>query len=280
MRELDVAQISSAVAEMIKEANYVLGDDVYQALQQALEHEESPSGRQVLAQLLKNAELAQREQVPLCQDTGFAVVYLSLGQDVHLFGGDVNEAIQEGIRQGSADGYLRTSIVADPLQRVNTNDNTPAVIHLTLVPGEEVKLVVAPKGGGSENVSAVKMLKPAEGTAGVIDFVLETVRQAGSNPCPPVIVGVGIGGTLEKVTELAKRALLRKIGQSHPELFYARLEQELLQRINSLGIGPQGLGGRITALAVHIETYAAHIASLPVAVNINCHAARQLEKTL
>ncbi|MGI6658177.1 MAG: fumarate hydratase [Dethiobacteraceae bacterium] len=280
MRELDVSKISSAVTEMMMEANYILGEDVLQALHQALEREESANGRQVLRQLLQNAELARAEQLPLCQDTGFAVVYLEIGQEVHLSGGDLNEAVQEGIRRGSAEGYLRRSIVADPLRRVNTNDNTPAVIHVTIVPGEEVKITVVPKGGGSENASAVKMLQPAAGADGVIDFVLETVCRMGSSACPPLIVGVGIGGTLEKTAALAKKALLREVGKPHPDLYYAQLEQELLQRINDLGIGPQGFGGRITALAVHIETYAAHIASLPVAVNINCHAARHLSRIL
>ncbi|MCR3921573.1 MAG: fumarate hydratase [Firmicutes bacterium] len=280
MRELDVAVLTTAIAEMVMDANYNLGLDVYQALEDALSKEQSPSGRHVLAQLVKNADIAKTEQVPMCQDTGFAVIYVELGQDIHLVGGDVSEAIQAGVRQGYQQGYLRNSIVADPLRRVNTNDNTPAVIHFTVVTGEQVKLIVAPKGGGSENVSAIKMLKPADGVAGVMDFVVETVQKAGSNPCPPMIIGVGIGGTFEKVTAVAKQALLRELGQPHADEFYAELEQKLLHRINQLGIGPQGFGGNTTALAVHIETFATHIASLPVAVNINCHAARHFERIL
>ncbi|MBS3948052.1 MAG: fumarate hydratase, partial [Dethiobacter sp.] len=269
MREIDVAQITAAIAKLCLDANFNLGEDVLASIQGALQAEPSPTGRNALEQVLVNAEIARDEQVPMCQDTGYAVVFVELGQDVHLVGGDLYVAINEGVRQGYVDGYLRKSIVADPLNRVNTKDNTPAIIHLELVPGDRVKLVVAPKGGGSENMSAVKMLKPADGVKGVADFVVDTISKAGSNPCPPVVVGVGIGGTFEKVAYLAKKALLRKIGVPNADPFYAGLERDLLEKINKLGIGPQGYGGRTTALAVHIETCPAHIASLPAAVNIN-----------
>lgn len=224
--------------------------------------------------MVENANIAAAESLPMCQDTGVAVVFVEMGQDVHLINGDFTEAINEGVRRGYREGYLRKSMVGHPLERVNTGDNTPAVIHLKLVPGDQIKITVAPKGGGSENMSALKMLKPAEGVEGVKKFVLDTIRNAGPNPCPPLIIGVGIGGTMEKCALLAKEALLRPVGQPHPLPDIAKLEQELLVSINRLGIGPSGLGGITTALAVHIEIFGSHIASLPVAVNINCHAAR------
>jgi fumarate hydratase subunit alpha len=280
MREIEVAEISRAVFMLCLDANYALGEDVLASLQAALQVEPSPTGRNVLEQLIVNAEIARDEQVPMCQDTGFAVVFAEIGQDVRMVGGDFYAAVNEGVRQAYVDGYLRKSIVADPLNRVNTGDNTPAVIHVDIVPGDKIRLIVAPKGGGSENMSAVKMLKPADGAKGIMDFVVDTVSRAGSNPCPPVVVGVGIGGTMEKVALLAKKALLRKLGEPHPDPFYAGMERDLLEKINKLGIGPQGYGGRTTALAVHIETYPAHIASLPAAVNINCHAARHKERVL
>lgn len=280
MREIKVSEITKAVSRLCLDANFVLGEDVLASLQAALRTEPSDTGRNVLEQVIVNAEIARDEQVPMCQDTGFAVVFVELGQDVRLVGGDMYAAVNEGVRQAYTDGYLRKSIVADPLRRVNTGDNTPAVVHLEIVPGDKVRLIVAPKGGGSENMSAVKMLKPADGAKGVADFVVETVSRAGSNPCPPIVVGVGIGGTMEKVAYLAKKALLRKLGEPHPDQFYAAMERELLERINRLGIGPQGYGGRTTALAVHIEVYPAHIASLPAAVNINCHAARHKGQVL
>lgn len=280
MREIKVSEITKAVSRLCLDANFVLGEDVLASLQAALRTEPSDTGRNVLEQVIVNAEIARDEQVPMCQDTGFAVVFVELGQDVRLVGGDMYAAVNEGVRQAYTDGYLRKSIVADPLRRVNTGDNTPAVVHLEIVPGDKIRLIVAPKGGGSENMSAVKMLKPADGAKGVADFVVETVSRAGSNPCPPIVVGVGIGGTMEKVAYLAKKALLRKLGEPHPDQFYAAMERELLERINRLGIGPQGYGGRTTALAVHIEVYPAHIASLPAAVNINCHAARHKEQVL
>lgn len=256
------------------EANYYLGDDVVQALQQALKTEESPLGRSILAQLIENQQIARSEQIPICQDTGFAVLFVNLGQEVRITGGNLIDAINEGVRQGYIEGYLRKSIVRDPLNRVNTGDNTPAVVHLEMSPGDRLSITIAPKGGGSENMSEVRVLKPADGVEGVKQFVIDLVRRSGGNPCPPIIVGVGIGGTFEKCAELAKRALLRELGSQHPDPFYANLEKELLSEINKLGIGPQGLGGSTTALAVFIEPYPCHIASLPVAVNIQCHAAR------
>lgn len=280
MREVHVSEITKAVAELCMDANYNLGEDVLNAFKQALEKEESPTGKTVLQELITNAGIAAEEQVPMCQDTGFAVVFVELGQDVHLVGGNLNDAINEGVRIGYGEGYLRKSIVSDPIERVNTKDNTPAVIHVEVVPGDKIKLIVAPKGGGSENMSAVKMLKPSDGAKGIVDFVVDTVSKAGSNPCPPIVVGVGIGGTFEKVAFLAKKALLREIGSVHPNPFYAQMEKEILEKINNLGIGPQGFGGRTTALAVFIETYPAHIASMPAAVNINCHAARHKERII
>ncbi|SFR06178.1 fumarate hydratase subunit alpha [Desulfoscipio geothermicus DSM 3669] len=275
-----MGRITQAVAKLCKDANYYLGEDVIEAFNNAYEQELSLTGKEIIEQLIKNADIARAEDVPMCQDTGFAVVFVELGQDVHIVGGSLEDAINEGVRQGYTEGYLRKSIVGHPLERVNTGDNTPAVIHLKLVPGDQLKITVAPKGGGSENMSAIKMLKPAEGVDGVKKFVLDTVKEAGPNPCPPIIVGVGIGGTFEKAALLAKEALLRPVGvPSHkPEI--AELEKELLKKVNNLGIGPQGLGGRITALAVHVNIYPAHIASLPVAVNINCHASRHKEVIL
>ena len=265
---------------MCQEANFNLGEDVMEAFKKGYEQEVSATGKEVLQILIKNAEIAREEQAPMCQDTGYAVVFLELGQDVHIEGGDLYEAITEGVRKGYTEGYLRKSIVGHPLERKNTGDNTPPVIHTKIVPGENLRIIVAPKGGGSENMSAIKMLKPADGVEGVKNFILETAKNAGPNPCPPIVVGVGIGGTMEKAALLAKEALLRELGvkSKYPDI--AKLEEELLVKINNLGIGPQGLGGRTFALAVNIEIYAAHIASLPVAVNINCHAARHKEITL
>ena len=280
LRQIEASTITATVAEICREANIFLGDDLIAALQGALQREESPAGRGALQQLIENIEIARTEQVPLCQDTGFAVFFVEWGQDLQLTGASLEEAINEGVREGYREGWLRKSIVADPLNRVNTGDNTPAVIHTTLVPGDRVKISFAPKGGGSENMSRLAMLKPSDGRAGVIDFVVRCVREAGPNPCPPVVVGVGIGGTFDQVAVIAKKALFRPLGRPHPHPYYAALEQELLEKVNALGIGPQGFGGRVTALAVHIETYAAHIASLPVAVNLNCHAARHVERII
>jgi len=270
----------AAVKELCMTANYDLGSDVYRRLQESRKAETTEVGKNILNMIIQNAEIARRERVPICQDTGFGVVFVELGQEVHLTGGTLNEAIHEGVRQGYTDGYLRKSIVEDPLRRVNTKDNTPAVIHVELVPGDAVKIVVAPKGGGSENMSEVRMMKPADGEDGVKDFVIERVTRSGANPCPPIIVGIGIGGTFEKSAILAKKALLREIGDRHPDSYYAAMERELLERINRIGIGPQGLGGKTTALEVFIEAHPCHIASLPVAVNINCHAARHKSVTL
>ena len=272
--------ITEAVKKMCQDANFNLGNDVMEAFKKFHESETSLTGKEILQILIKNAEIAREEQAPMCQDTGFAVVFVELGQDVRIEGGDFEEAINEGVRQGYTEGYLRKSIVGHPLERKNTGDNTPAVIHTKIVPGENLRIIVAPKGGGSENMSAIKMLKPADGVEGVKKFVVDTVKTAGPNPCPPIVVGVGIGGTYEKAALLSKEALLRELGEKSKYPDIAKLEEELLEEINKSGIGPQGLGGKTTALAVHIEIYAAHIASLPVAVNLNCHAARHKEVVL
>lgn len=279
MREIHVDAIAKAVKELSIRANTELGQDVLNAFEQALEQEESPTGRDILKHLLVNAQIARDEKIPMCQDTGLAVVFLELGQEVHIVGGSLKDAIEEGVRQGYQEGYLRKS-ACHPFTRQNTGDNTPAIIHVELVAGDGFKLILAPKGGGSENMSRFSVLKPSQGRSGVIDFVVQAVSEAGSNPCPPLIVGVGIGGTAERCMELSKRALLRPAGQSSPDPETAELEHDMLVRINALGIGPQGLGGRITALAVHVETHAAHIASLPVAVNLQCHSARHKEAVL
>jgi len=281
MREIGVDLITESVARLCIESNYYLGDDVLAALRQYREAETSPVGREVLDQILENAEIARDEQMPLCQDCGLTVVFLELGQDAHIVGGDLNEAIAEGVRQGYQDGFLRKSIVDRPFSgRINTKDNTPPVIHTTIVPGDQLRIIVAPKGGGSENMSQLGMLKPADGRDGVIDFVVESVRRAGANPCPPIIVGVGVGGSAEKTMWLAKHSLLREVAQPNPDPEVAELEAEILERVNRIGIGPQGFGGLTTALAVHVETYPCHIASMPVAVNIQCHSARHKEAVL
>ena len=281
MREIKAKDITETVARLSKEANYYLGEDVVAALKKAREQEESPAGRQILDQILENAQIAAKEQMPLCQDCGLAVIFVEMGQDAHITGGELIQAINEGVRKGYAEGYLRKSAVKQPFSaRVNTKDNTPAIIHTEIVPGDKLKITVAPKGGGSENMSRFTVLKPAQGRPGVVDFVVNAVDEAGSNPCPPTIVGVGIGGTAEKAMIMAKRALLREVGKPSSDLENAELEKELLQRINSTGVGPGGVGGRITSLAVHVETFPAHIASLPVAVNIQCHSARHKEAVL
>jgi fumarate hydratase subunit alpha len=273
MREVDAKEIIAAVRKMSMDANYYLGEDVLAALKKFEKLEESPLGKEILNQIIKNADIAAEKQMPLCQDTGLSVIFAEIGQDVH-FKGDFEEAVQEGIREGYKDGYLRKSIVVDPLNRKNSGDNTPAVISTKLVAGDKVKLTILPKGGGSENMSRIKMLKPADGENGVKEFVIESIKIAGGNPCPPLVVGVGIGGSFDRVAQLAKHALLREIGSKHPDPFYAKMEDELLEKINNTGVGPQGLGGRTTALAVHIEFAPCHIASLPVAVNTQCHSAR------
>jgi len=281
VREVHTDQIVEAVRRLCIESNYYLGEDVLAALRRYREQESSPVGREVLDQILENARIAREQQMPLCQDCGVAVVFVELGQEVHIVGGDLDQAIAEGVRQGYRDGYLRKSMVARPFSaRTNTQDNTPPVLHTTLVPGDRLRIIVAPKGGGSENMSQLGMLKPADGREGVIRFVVEAVRKAGANPCPPIIVGVGVGGTAEKAMWLAKYALLREVGRPSPDPEVAGLEAEILERVNRLGIGPQGFGGLTTALAVHVETFPAHIASLPVAVNLQCHSARHQEAVL
>jgi fumarate hydratase subunit alpha len=281
VREIHVDQVTSQVARLCVESNYYLGEDVLAALKKYREAEVSPAGREVLDQILENAEIARKEKMPLCQDCGLTVVFLELGQDAHMVGGNLNDAIADGVRQGYADGYLRKSMVKQPFSaRNNTTDNTPPVIHTTIVPGDTLRITVAPKGGGSENMSQLGMLKPADGRQGVIDFVVESVRRAGANPCPPIIVGVGVGGSAEKAMWLAKHSLLRKVGQPSPDPEIAEVEAELLDRVNRIGIGPQGFGGLTTALAVHMETFPCHIASMPVAVNIQCHSARHEEVVL
>lgn len=278
MREINVEDITKTVEKLCIESNYYLPQDVKKALEDALDKEESPLGKEILGDILKNGEIARTNNVPICQDTGLAVIFLELGQDVRLVGGDLNEAIDEGVRRGYKNGYLRKSAVNDPfIARKNTGDNTPAIIHTKIVHGDKVKLILAPKGGGSENMSALAMLKPSDGINGIKKFVLDTVEKAGSNPCPPIIVGIGIGGTIEKTTLIAKQSLLRTVGEHNLNPEVAKFEEELLEEINKLGIGPQGFGGRTTALAVNIETFPAHIASMPVAINIQCHVARHKE---
>ena len=281
MREIDCQDITDTVARLCIEANYYLGEDVLDALRGAREKEVSPVGQAVLDQILQNVEISAQGELPLCQDTGLTVVFLELGQDVHIVGGDFNEAVNEGVRKGYQEGYLRKSVVDKPFSaRVNTRDNTPAVIHTDIVPGDRLKITVAPKGGGSENMSYLKMFSPAAGRQGIIDWVVECVDKSGANPCPPVIVGVGIGGTIDQTTLIAKKALLRPVGQPHPDPEVAEMEAEILERVNKLGIGPQGLGGRVTALDVHVETFPCHIASMPAAVNTQCHSARHKEAVL
>jgi len=281
MKEIQAADIVETVARLCQEANFYLGEDVKAAIKQARDNDKSEVAKQVLDQLLENAEIAAAEHIPLCQDTGLAVVFLDLGQDAHIVGGDLYTAVEEGVRKGYEEGYLRKSAVKQPFSaRVNTKDNTPPIVHTQIVPGDNLKITVAPKGGGSENMSRVTVLKPAQGRQGIIDFVVNTVVEAGSNPCPPLIIGVGIGGTIEQTAMLAKRSLLREVGKDNSDPEVAGLEAELLKRINASGVGPQGFGGTTTALAVHIETFPAHIASMPVAVNIQCHSARHKEAML
>ncbi len=275
MREINVSEIIPVVRKLCMDANYYIGEDVIEKIKEFKEKEKSPTGREILDIILENDELAAKEQMPMCQDTGVAVVFVDLGQEVHIVGGDFYEAINEGVRQGYKDGYLRKSMVDGPvIKRKNTGDNTPAIIYTNIVPGDKIKIIVAPKGGGSENMSEVKMMKAADGIEGVKDFVVDRVRRSGGNPCPPIIVGVGMGGDFEKSALLAKESLLRPLNEKNSDPELAEIEQELLERINRLGIGPQGLGGTTTALAVFIKRMPCHIASMPVAVNIQCHAAR------
>lgn len=281
MREISVDEIQRTVRDLIIEACCVIGEDVMAALRRAEEAEESPLGRHVLHQLIENHELAARERIPVCQDTGMAVVFLDVGQDVHVVGGDLREAVDRGVAQAYVEGYLRKSVVRDPLfDRTNTGDNAPAVIFCDIVPGDRLGISVCPKGFGSENKSAVRMLTPAQGARGVVQFVSETVIDAGPDPCPPIVVGVGVGGTMEKAAIMAKRALLRPLGRPHDDPRWAALEEEILERIDASGVGPAGMGGRSTALAVHVERSATHIAGLPVAVNVCCHALRHATATL
>jgi fumarate hydratase subunit alpha len=280
-KEIDAGEVIETVARLCQEGNYFLPEDVARALRESADREESPLGREILRQILENADIAAKGHLPLCQDCGCAVVLLEVGQDVHIKGGELCTAVEEGVRKGYAEGYLRESMVRQPFSaRVNTKDNCPPVIHTKIVPGDHLKVVLMPKGGGSENMSRLTMLLPAQGRQGVVDSVLKAVEEAGSNPCPPVIVAVGIGGTADKAVLLAKEALLRSLGEPNPDSEVADLERELLQRINALGIGPQGFGGITTALAVHVEVFPCHIASLPVAVNIQCHSARHKEAVL
>jgi len=279
MREVHVEEITKTVRDLFIDANINLGEDVLNALEQALEMEESPIGKEILKELIENARVAREEEMPICQDTGLAVVFLELGQEVHLVGGDLTEAINEGVRQGYKEGYLRKS-ACHPFTRKNTGDNTPAIIHTEIVPGDRIKIIAVPKGGGAENMSKVVMLTPAAGLEGVKEFVVQRVKESGANPCPPIVVGVGIGGTLEQAALIAKKALLRPLGSKNPDPEAAAIEEDLLERINKLGIGPQGYGGRVTALAVHVNMVPCHIASLPVAVNIQCHAHRHKERVI
>ena len=279
MRAVAFDAIVKKVKDACMAANFELGEDVINAFQKAKEKEESPVGREILEQLLENAKIAQKDKIALCQDTGFAVCFVDLGEEVTVKGGNLVDAINEGVKRGYEEGYLRKSI-CHPFTRENTGTNTPAIVHIDLSPGDHLKITVAPKGGGSENMSRVTMLKPSDGIEGIKGFVIERIKESGANPCPPLIIGVGIGGTFEKAALIAKKSLLRPLGSKNPDPALARLEDELLEKINDLGIGPQGLGGRTTALAVHVEMHPCHIASLPLAVNINCHSSRHKEIVL
>lgn len=276
VREVDVSEITKNIREMCISVNYELSSDMKKVLSEAHENEESPLGKQILGQLQKNLDIAKMDRIPICQDTGMAVVFLEIGQDVHLTGGNLEDAINKGVHEGYTDGYLRKSVVSDPIIRKNTGDNTPAIIHEKIVPGDKIRIKIAPKGFGSENMSRVFMLKPAQGIEGVKEAILTAVNDAGPNACPPMVVGVGIGGDFEKCAEMAKEALTREVGVHSDVDWAADLEKEMLEKINDLGIGPAGLGGRITALAVNVNTYPTHIAGLPVAVNICCHVNRHI----
>ena len=281
MREIHTNTITQAVARLCQQANFELGEDVLAALKQAEQTEASPLGKEVLSQIIENARIAEREHLPLCQDCGTAVVFLEIGQETHIVGGDLYNAIAEGVRQGYNQGYLRKSIVNQPFSaRINTKDNTPPVIHTEIVPGDRIRVICLPKGGGAENMSRLAMLKPSDSRGGIIELVVRTVDEAGANPCPPLIVGLGIGATAEETMLLAKKALLRRVGEPNPDPEVTELEKEILSRINNLGIGPLGFGGSTTALAVHAEVRPTHIASLPVAVNLQCHSARHKEALL
>lgn len=274
MREIQCSKITEVIRKLCIEANEHLPEDVKCAIKTARKEEDGEIAKGILDNIIENYEIADRENVPICQDTGMAVVFMEIGQDVHITGRDLTECVNEGVRQGYTDGYLRKSVVKDPIRRGNTGDNTPAILYTEIVPGEQIKITVGPKGFGSENMSRIMMFKPSAGLEGIKDFIIETVRFAGPNPCPPMVVGVGIGGTFDRCALLAKKALMRPLGSSNKDPFYADLEKELLLKINSLGIGPQGLGGRTTAIGLNIETFPTHIAGMPCAVNINCHVTR------
>lgn len=280
MREISSQKITEVVKKLCIEANYNLPEDIEKSLHKFYDNENWDIAKDMLDKIIKNVAIAKNEQVPICQDTGMACVFLEIGQDVHVTGNLIEEAVNEGVKQGYIDGYLRKSVVSDPIDRVNTGDNTPAVIYYDIVQGDQIKITVVPKGFGSENMSKIKMLKPAEGIEGVKDFIIKTVEEAGPNPCPPMIVGVGIGGTFDKAAFLAKKALMRPIDDRNNNEKYAQLERELLEKINKLGIGPQGFGGNTTAIGLNIETYPTHIAGLPVAVNISCHVTRHKSETI
>ena len=280
MREIHISKIIDTVKELCIEANYYLSNDVKRALCNAKENETWPLAENILDQIILNSDIAKNENMPICQDTGMACIFIDIGQDVHIVGGLLDDAINEGVRRGYEEGFLRKSVVKDHINRINTKDNTPAIIYYNMVAGDKIKITVAPKGFGSENMSRIKMLKPSDGLQGVKDFIIETVKLAGPNPCPPIVIGVGIGGTFDKAAYLAKKALIRPLDKRNEDKFYSDLEEELLDTINKLGIGPQGFGGKTTALGLNIETYPTHIAGLPVAVNINCHATRHKEREL
>lgn len=280
MREIHISKIIDTVKELCIEANYYLSNDVKRALCNAKENETWPLAENILDQIILNSDIAKNENMPICQDTGMACIFIDIGQDVHIVGGLLDDAINEGVRRGYEEGFLRKSVVKDPINRINTKDNTPAIIYYNMVAGDKIKITVAPKGFGSENMSRIEMLKPSDGLQGVKDFIIETVKLAGPNPCPPIVIGVGIGGTFDKAAYLAKKALIRPLDKRNEDKFYSDLEEELLANINKLGIGPQGFGGKTTALGLNIETYPTHIAGLPVAVNINCHATRHKEREL
>ena len=280
MREIHISKIIDTVKELCIEANYYLSNDVKRALCNAKENETWPLAENILDQIILKSDIAKNENMPICQDTGMACIFIDIGQDVHIVGGLLDDAINEGVRRGYEEGFLRKSVVKDPINRINTKDNTPAIIYYNMVAGDKIKITVAPKGFGSENMSRIKMLKPSDGLQGVKDFIIETVKFAGPNPCPPIVIGVGIGGTFDKAAYLAKKALIRPLDKRNEDKFYSDLEEELLDTINKLGIGPQGFGGKTTALGLNIETYPTHIAGLPVAVNINCHATRHKEREL
>ena len=280
MREINVSQITDVVERLCIEANTRLPGDVKCAIEACRGREDGEIARGVLDNIIENYQIADAENVPICQDTGMACVFLEIGQDVHLVGGDLRTAVDEGVRRGYDKGYLRKSVVRDPIRRGNTGDNTPAMLYTEIVPGEQVKITVGPKGFGSENMSAIRMFKPSTGLQGIQDFILETVETAGPNPCPPMVVGVGIGGTFDKAALLAKKAIMRPLGTHHPDPFYAALEDEMLEKINALGIGPQGFGGRTTAIGLNIETLPTHIAGMPCAINISCHVTRHKTEVL